>query len=72
MADASDSKSDEGDFVWVQVPSPALLENKGFLKNPPEKYPEDFFVLTSTGITLRKLSLFCQRRHCSTGFISAN
>ena len=23
MADASDSKSDEGDFVWVQVPSPA-------------------------------------------------
>ena len=42
MADASDSKSDEGDFVWVQVPSPALLENKGFLKNPPEKYPEDF------------------------------
>ena len=24
MADASDSKSDEGDFVWVQVPSPAL------------------------------------------------
>ena len=47
MADASDSKSDEGDFVWVQVPSPALLENKGFLKNPPEKCPEDFFVLTS-------------------------
>ena len=24
MADASDSKSDEGDLVWVQVPSPAL------------------------------------------------
>ena len=23
MADASDSKSDEGNFVWVQVPSPA-------------------------------------------------
>ena len=23
MADASDSKSDEGDFVWVQVPYPA-------------------------------------------------
>ena len=23
MADASDSKSDEGDLVWVQVPSPA-------------------------------------------------
>ena len=24
MADASDSKSDVGDHVWVQVPSPAL------------------------------------------------
>ncbi len=24
MADASDSKSDEGDLVWVQVPSPAF------------------------------------------------
>ena len=24
MADASDSKSDAGDSVWVQVPSPAL------------------------------------------------
>ena len=24
MADASDSKSDVGDYVWVQVPSPAL------------------------------------------------
>ena len=24
MADASDSKSDEGDLVWVQVPSPAV------------------------------------------------
>ena len=52
MADASDSKSDEGDFVWVQVPSPALLENKGFLMNPPEKYLEDFFVLTSALILL--------------------
>lgn len=25
MADASDSKSDVGDYVWVQVPSPALV-----------------------------------------------
>ena len=33
MADASDSKSDEGDFVWVQVPSPALTGKSvnGFL-----------------------------------------
>ncbi len=40
MADASDSKSDVGDYVWVQVPSPAFLfravnsrffqENRGF------------------------------------------
>ena len=28
MADASDSKSDEGDLVWVQVPSPALVLKK--------------------------------------------
>ena len=25
MADASDSKSDVGDYVWVQVPSPAWV-----------------------------------------------
>ena len=25
MADASDSKSDVGDYVWVQVPSPAFF-----------------------------------------------
>ena len=31
MADASDSKSDVGDYVWVQVPSPAL---KGEVENP--------------------------------------
>lgn len=40
MADASDSKSDAGNSVWVQVPSPALrkravnmrflLKNQGF------------------------------------------
>ena len=28
MADASDSKSDVGDYVWVQVPSPALRKMK--------------------------------------------
>ena len=27
MADASDSKSDVGDYVWVQVPSPARYYN---------------------------------------------
>ena len=29
MADASDSKSDEGDFVRVQVPPSALNKNAG-------------------------------------------
>ncbi len=28
MADASDSKSDVGDYVWVQVPSPALKSDR--------------------------------------------
>lgn len=32
MADASDSKSDEGDFVWVQVPLSALLKGVITLK----------------------------------------
>lgn len=27
MADASDSKSDDGNIMWVQVPSPAASEN---------------------------------------------
>ena len=29
MADASDSKSDAGNSVWVQVPSPALIHLLG-------------------------------------------
>ena len=28
MADASDSKSDAGNSVWVQVPSPALKNSR--------------------------------------------
>ena len=28
MADASDSKSDVGDYVWVQVPSPARYKDE--------------------------------------------
>ena len=32
MADASDSKSDVGDYVWVQVPSPALFEKSRKIK----------------------------------------
>ena len=28
MADASDSKSDVGDYMWVQVPPPAPNKNK--------------------------------------------
>ena len=33
MADASDSKSDAGNSVWVQVPSPALVHLLGSLEN---------------------------------------
>ena len=33
MADASDSKSDAGNSVWVQVPSPALIHLLGSLEN---------------------------------------
>ncbi len=36
MADASDSKSDAGNSVWVQVPSPALLKKgKSYLIRLP-------------------------------------
>ena len=33
MADASDSKSDAGNSVWVQVPSPALVDFTESLEN---------------------------------------
>ena len=33
MADASDSKSDVGDYVWVQVPSPAFFMHKKRLRS---------------------------------------
>ena len=33
MADASDSKSDAGNSVWVQVPSPALMHQMKSLEN---------------------------------------
>ena len=36
MADASDSKSDVGDYVWVQVPSPAY--KKDFIPNGMESF----------------------------------
>ena len=38
MADASDSKSDAGDCVWVQVPSPAC--KKDFIPNGMESFFE--------------------------------
>ena len=34
MADASDSKSDVGDYVWVQVPSPAIQKGKSEMAFP--------------------------------------
>lgn len=36
MADASDSKSDAGNSVWVQVPSPALDEACSTMHALPE------------------------------------
>lgn len=42
MADASDSKSDAGNSVWVQVPSPALVYLLGSLEN---SYLKVFFLL---------------------------
>ena len=44
MADASDSKSDEGDFVWVQVPSPAL---NGAKPNPVYFFKKVFAVVVN-------------------------
>ena len=35
MADASDSKSDAGNSVWVQVPSPALVKRKSYFIRLP-------------------------------------
>ena len=43
MADASDSKSDVGDYVWVQVPSPALESTKFILRT--------LFMLSTTSQT---------------------
>lgn len=39
MADASDSKSDEGNFVRVQVPLPALNKNA---ESPAKEYSAFF------------------------------
>ena len=44
MADASDSKSDEGDFVWVQVPFPAL---NGAKPNPVYFFKKVFAVVVN-------------------------
>lgn len=41
MADASDSKSDAGNSVWVQVPSPALIH---LLKSLENSYLKVFFL----------------------------
>ena len=42
MADASDSKSDAGNSVWVQVPSPVLIH---LLKSLENSYLKVFFLL---------------------------
>ena len=51
MADASDSKSDEGDFVWVQVPSPAY-------KKPRNLGVFYFHVASCTDLS-HKMLLYC-------------
>ena len=54
MADASDSKSDEGDLVWVQVPSPA--SSKGYEKDiATEKlwFYQGFFCFYRRNFSLR-------------------
>ena len=56
MADASDSKSDAGNSVWVQVPSPALDNRMGSLIN--QGFP--FFVYGFS--QLRALKFFVFRK----------
>lgn len=44
MADASDSKSDAGNSVWVQVPSPALKINNKFTLTEWTYYFRVFYI----------------------------
>ena len=53
LADASDSKSDAGDSVWVQVPSPVL---HGQLAQQVEQPAVNRFVAGSNPA----LSVFCR------------
>ena len=55
MADASDSKSDEGDLVWVQVPSPASLFTTESEKAHPKRCASS---LINWDLTLRQTEIF--------------
>ena len=55
MADAQDSKSCEGNLMWVQVPLPAPNKN-----NPNQFFGTDFFVWYSSLFFFR-FSLFTKR-----------
>ena len=81
MADASDSKSDAGDCVWVQVPSPAF--KKDFIPNGMESFFEaerpmnPGFILRSASVGAKRSSpgraaphLLHVRRSMNPGFIS--
>lgn len=58
MADASDSKSDAGDCVWVQVPSPAC--KKDFIPNGMESFFEAERAM-NPGFILRSASVGAKR-----------
>ena len=54
MADASDSKSDAGNSVWVQVPSPALTQKSrkhAIFIEKSKVYGFFFLMTTSTAAT---------------------
>ena len=54
MADASDSKSDAGNSVWVQVPSPALTQksrNHAIFIEKSKVYGFFFLMTASTAAT---------------------
>lgn len=64
MADASDSKSDVGDYVWVQVPSPAVdkILRIGFCESG-----SGVFLFAANIILLWKIkSIWCQEKTLDT------
>lgn len=56
MADASDSKSDVGDYVWVQVPSPAWIKSVINIAEMP--YLSHFFMFRCIKSEIKKVYTF--------------